>query len=399
MRRALAIFSVGMTLMLLPAAAFAAGPGRILGTVTPTGIAPEVEVCLVESRPSEYCTSPAADGTYVLPGLPVETPLKVDFIPSHRSGYLPQYFDDVTNLAQAQVLIIPAAKTIEKEVLTEIDATLRLGGSIKGTVTASSGGPLAEVEVCVLQTGGACTETDDAGEYILSSLPSGSYKIGFWGRGASAEYAPQYYEGQSTIAQATPVSVTAGEITTGIDAVLAKGAQVTGAVAAASTGARVEGVPVCLFAMAAATPTRCVYTGIGGTYSLVGLAPGAYQVGFSLGSAEIGGESISSEDDGYFTQYYHGVANRSEAQVLNLSAPAPAAPIVPPPPVGSNIVPAPPLIVAPTKPRQIKCKKGFAKKKVKGVTKCTKKVPPKRPHKKSKAHGKSTKKRHARDQR
>ena len=160
MKRSLSILCVVAGLLMLPAGASAAS---ILGTVTPVAAAPEVEVCVVEALPSETCTTPAPNGTYQLTGLPLRTDIRVEFIPSYRSHYVTQYYRNVRSVAEATVFRFSEQFSVQEHV----DAALELGGAIEGTVTASGGGALSEVEVCVLQAGtraaSGCTTTDGAG--------------------------------------------------------------------------------------------------------------------------------------------------------------------------------------------------------------------------------------------
>ncbi len=378
--------SLALALLLLGVscpAALAAGPGRVEGTVTPVGSAQEVEVCLVETAPSETCTVPAANGAYVLANLNLG-PQRIEFLPSNRSGLIPQYYDHKNRLAEAATISLTATSPTVKN----INADLIAGATITGQVTAQVGGTaLAGVEVCAKSVASppvrSCGETGATGAYELHSLPSGSYKIGFWGRGKSAEYQPQYYAGKTSFSQATPVSVTNGAETAGISVELAKGSEIAGTLRAASGGASVPDVSVCLFAAASSSPERCAYSGPTGAYRFQGLPSGAYQVGFSLSLAEVGGEGVAGEEDGFLTQYFHGVANRSEAQTISLIAPAAAtgvdaslqAPPTPAPPPVPPVAPvaivpaAPPVAVPPVKKG---CKKGFRKQKVKGKTRCVK---------------------------
>lgn len=399
-RAAAAVVLAAVVLGLTPGVAAAAGEGSIAGIVTPTAIAPEVEICMVEARPSENCTSAAADGTYVLSGLPTNTPLRIEFIPSYRSRYAVEYYLQAHTLAEASPIL---AKTSGP--LGGVNANLELGAAIEGTVSGPGGAPLAGVEACALEAGRAvsfgCVDTDATGGYALGGLPPGSYKVGFFGRGESAEYAASYYDGATSIGQATPLALAPGDVVTDVDETMQKGAAITGRVVAATTGSPLEGVPVCAFVTAAALPARCAYTGLGGAYSLFGLSAGGYQVGFSLSSAEIGGEAVPSEDDGYLTQFYDGVASRAEARVLTLSLgasasgvdagllkPTPPPALVPPAPPASNLVAAPPTIAEPKKPTPMRCKKGFVKKKAKGATKCVKKA---KKAKKARKHRKKAK--------
>jgi hypothetical protein len=375
--------------------------GTVSGTVTPVSVAPEVEVCVVEiGVPSENCDRPDSTGTYHLSQVPTGIN-RIEFIPSHRSGYLTQYYRFVSRLQEARTIFVPPSPSV----VSGIDAALEPGAEIKGTVTArSTGMPIPALEVCATlpgtETSVSCDETNASGEYTITSLSTGRYGIRFRGQGTSGEFGEQAYGGGAL------VQVEAGQVQTGIDAELAKGAEVTGIVSAALGGGRLADVPVCLFAVGEAAATQCAFTDALGGYALHGIATGSYQVGFSLSPPTIGGELAETANDGYLTQYFDGVPNRSEARTVVLageevmsgvdaalqafSAPPPPAP---PAPVTSNVVAPPPLITEPTKPRRLKCKKGFVKKKVKRVVKCVKK-PAKKRHKRAHKHRKKTK-RHA----
>lgn len=379
-RSVVLVVLVGCGAALLPAAAQAA-PGIVAGTVTPQAWAQEVEVCVVEGRPSETCTVPEPNGSYVM-----EVPLgevQIEFIPSLRSGLLTQYFNHQRSLANATVIVLTTAQPMA----TEINGDLVEAGSIEGTVSAAGTGLLlAEVEVCAVSAGSApvrrCGETDTDGAYELRSLPGGTYTVSFRGHGSSAGYAPSYYSGKQTVAEATPVSVVPGETKSGIDGDLQKGAAIEGSVTAAAGGS-LAGIAVCLFEAAAAQPDRCEFSDQAGNYLFEGLVSGSYQVGFSLESGELG--SIGeSENDGFESQYFNGVSTRAQAATISVLAPSlvtgvnamlarppePSA-VIPPPAVANPIVAAPPVVAEP-KPAAKKCRKGFKKKRVKGKVRCVK---------------------------
>lgn len=381
MRRLVLFVACALTLV-TPAAAMAAA-GTVEGTVTPAEWAQEVEVCVAEaSHPTESCVVPAADGSYSFHGFP--SGMKIEFIPTYRSRLLPQYYDHKSRFSEATAIGVA-----EGSVVTGIDADLVEGGAIMGTVSAADAGgtPLAEVEVCAVSsatpTMKSCGETDAVGDYELHSLPTGSYRVGFSGSGASAEY-------EALRRQA--VSVTAGSTTEGVDASLVVGAQIRGVVSAATTGVRLDGIPACLFAAADPVPQRCTFSNSAGEYAFEGLPSGSYQVGFSLEPGELGGESAGSED-GFASQYYDLVGRRAEAAVISLIAPqviggvdavlsplqAPLAP-APVSPVAAPTVPAPAVIAAPTA-KTAACKKPKRRQKVKGKVRCVKPTP----HKQKKA--------------
>jgi len=396
MKRPALIAAALVAMLMLPLDASAAGPGKIAGTVEPVAVATEVEVCAIEPKASETCTYPDSSGTYLLKNLSLGEQ-RVEFLPSHRSHYIPQYFDHKNSPSQATPIFLGGLTPL----VEHVDADLILGGEIEGTVTAADGGgPLTGVEVCALSAGertpAGCAKTDSGGQYALPTLLEGAYKVGFWGKGPSADYAPGYFQGKSSFATATPVSVTAGAARAGVDATLSKGGRITGVVAAASSGTALGTIPICLFVASEPRPERCVYSDATGGYAFPGLPSGSYQVGFSLGLAEIGGEAVGgSEDDGYLSQYYRGVSSRGEAQTLSLLAPATLSgvnaslltpsppPAVPPPPaLPPSLVAAPLPVSVPTPaPKKKRCGNGFKQRQVKGKTRCTKVHKKKRRHK------------------
>jgi Carboxypeptidase regulatory-like domain len=383
MKRLVVLLACGVALALtVPAAAFAGGV--VKGTVTPIEWAQEVEVCVVEAQPSEACTAPAADGSYTL----LEVPFggaRIEFVPSFRSRLLKQYYDDASTLSTANPVVLSAAVPE----VSGVDADLAEGGAIGGKVTSVGGEPLAEVEVCAIGQA-ICDETGPAGEYELHSLPGGSYGIVFRGRGASDEYESLTHPA---------VEVGTGVTTAGVDAALAKGARVEGAVTSAADGAPLGGVVVCLFAPAAASAQRCVETDAGGAYAFQGLPGGSYQVGFGLGTAEISGTGTTAEVGGYAPQFFAAASTRAAATTISLltaqTVAGVNAALAPPPPapapaavaaVSTPIVaPASTIAEPKPKPSKVTCKKGYRKKKVKGTARCVKtaKSKPRRHKKKS----------------
>ena len=204
---------------------------------------------------------------------------------------------------------------------SEVDAAMSPGGLITGRVTAASGGAaLANIEVCVTGPagGGGCTTTNAGGEYTISGLSTNSYDVKFSpGRHEDGNYAPQYYSGRSSYSEATPVSVTAGSTTSGIDAEMQSGGEIAGRVTAASGGAPLANISVCAYAYdrqplpdthsiecAVDTMTR---TNAGGEYTVSGLSTGSYGVEFFR------------PDENYLTQYYDGVSSWSEAEAVSVT--------------------------------------------------------------------------------
>lgn len=385
---ALAIFGV------LASSALA---GTVEGTVTPVEWAQEVEVCAIDVQVSEWCAVPGADGSYVYPG--VVGKVTFEFIPTYRSNLLPQYFDHAEKLVDAKY------KEVGPEVLEGIDADLLEGGSITGVVMAQSGGArLPEVEVCAVPvaplTSRSCGETNADGEYTLHSLPSGLYNIGFWGQGRSVGYESTYHEEES---QVRPVAVTAGRATVGVNVELVEGGRISGRIFAAESGLPQRDIAVCLFSGTEVAPRRCTDSEEGGIYAFQGLPSGSYQVGYSLEAVDTGGGEATAGADGFASQYYEGVAARTQAAAISLLAPetvegidahlvalpavapAAAAPIVSSPPSASAaIVRGPELTAA-------RCKQPKHRAVVGGRIRCVKPAKTRKPKKtgKPKKNGRS----------
>jgi hypothetical protein len=252
-------------------------------------------------------------------------------------------------------------------------------GSISGTVTAASGGAaLKGIEVCAYEVGGeeeACILTSPSGEYTISGLAPGSYKVEFWPHGEGLNLITQYYNDQPTFAAAEEVTVTAGATHAEVNAQLHEGGRIAGTVTDASSHAGLGEIFVCAFE-SISEEGACAFTAAGGQYTIAGLPSGSYEVVFAPQSKE---EELPGT---YITQYYNDQPTFATANLVSVTVPAttsnidaaltkrPAAtvPTIPAPPV---VAPAP--IPAPVaKPKPLTCRKGFKKKTVAGKRKCVK---------------------------
>jgi hypothetical protein len=101
-----------------------------------------------------------------------------------------------------------------------------------------SHGSIEKAEICAESSGelyGRCAVTNANGEYTVSALPGGSYTVSFY-PGGETSYLSQAQSG---------ISVTAGSTTSGVNAELQPGGQLSGVVTDASTHAGVANVEVC----------------------------------------------------------------------------------------------------------------------------------------------------------
>ncbi len=203
-------------------------------------------------------------------------------------------------------------------------------GSISGTVSNQAGALLegASIDVGSVTTYYASNTTSAAnGTYTVSGLPAGTYFVQFGSPTiTTGSYAWQFYNatstGSSTQANATAVTVTAGSTTSGINAVLAPGAEISGIVTN-QFGAPQTGVAVLVLSLTGAnygSTTFLLSSGEtvshDGTYSVSSLQPGSYYVEFgAVGSA-------------YVPQYYNdtakGTPSKTLAQAVLTTATSPA---------------------------------------------------------------------------
>ena len=273
----------------------AAATGAISGAVNgPDGPLAGVQVTAYVPHP-DYAgewnivgtTSTDATGAYTLSGLAARS-YQIEFVDPGRS-YVTEYYDDVTSLNAA------AAVPVGTTTVTGIDATLGLPSHIAGTVRDTAGTGIPSVLVTALRfdpVDGWVTDqttlTDDLGAYDVPGLSHGVHRVEFRPYGAqSGRYRLEYWDDAASKDEATDVTVAPASTVNGIDAVLAS---VTGAGRILGTvtgmaGDAVSDVTVTVYSHDATTDrwvarTRAL-TDATGAYSLGGLAPGTYRVGFA----------------------------------------------------------------------------------------------------------------------
>ena len=202
---------------------------------------------------------------------------KVGFSEGANQNYLPQYYSGQASLSAATQITVATGQNA-----TGIDAALQAGGQITGTVTDSStGSPVSGILVYAMTTTGqflTSAQTNSQGGYSLGGLTTGSYTIEFSTSSSTQNYLPQYYNNRTTLQNADAVSVTAGQATTGINAAMQPGGQITGTVTSSATGKPIAGVQVT--ASAGSTYDNAT-TDANGNYTLNNLPTGSYQVYFS----------------------------------------------------------------------------------------------------------------------
>lgn len=140
-------------------------------------------------------------------------------------------------------------------------------GGITGTVSdATSHAPIANAFVVAYSAGGAYvseTSTNAQGQYDIVGLTPGSYRL----QVEANAYLTSFYNGESTLASADPVIVSAGQTTPDINVAMQLGGQISGTVTDAGTGKGEPGIYVEIYATSSAstTTTSATTTGFGAT--------------------------------------------------------------------------------------------------------------------------------------
>jgi hypothetical protein len=233
--------------------------GEIKGKITAASTHTPIEGAIACAFSSDYetCGLAKAGGEYAIVGLPTGS-YEVEFISGlgaffgFGENYLLQFYNGKESEAEAESVAVTAPNAT-----AGINAELRSAGQIEGKVIdAVTHAPLANFEVCASEASGgfgaSCAYTNSAGEYTVGGLASGSYAVSFSGYGCESEsceqlqnYALQYYAGKSLSKEATPVAVSAPGVTSGINAEMRVGAEISGKVTSAANGAPVSGIEVC----------------------------------------------------------------------------------------------------------------------------------------------------------
>ncbi len=277
-----------------------AAGGTITGTVSgPSGVLANVCVRAVENGVvgAGGSTRTATNGSYTITGLPAGTSYSVSFnaqCTASTQNYVNQ-------------MISPVSVTVGSS--TTENVTLAAGGTITGTVSGS-GGPLEGVCVTIYDSSGttvANLSTDVNGQFDVSGLSVGDYAISV---NAQCGSSPLDYVNQSV----TGVSVVAGSNASSVTFDLVAGSEITGTVTDATSGSQLANVCVAANGNGSGVGNNSAMTNANGTYTIVGLPAGTYNV---TASADCNGTNAN-----YVAQTVAGVVTSSASPtMLNFALP------------------------------------------------------------------------------
>ena len=292
--------------------------GSISGTVTDSAGNPLPSVCVFPQRstdPTDYMggqTSTSSTGEYRLTGLDPAS-YRLGFHDcSSNSSHAPQFYGGSPSATGAAVISISVGSNV-----TGVNVQLADGGRISGTVTKAADG--APVTACVSarppagEPWYAYATGDDTGHYVIDGLATEPQTVTAFACSDPTLLGRTYHD-QPIGPPGDPVSVTAGQETTGIDQALPTAGSITGTVVDAS-GQPYAGA--CVYATQGQFASWYGSTDSSGSYTISGLDTGSYTVEFSP----------CSFTSPLAPQWWHGATSAHDADPVAVTAGATTAQI------------------------------------------------------------------------
>jgi 5-hydroxyisourate hydrolase-like protein (transthyretin family) len=269
------------------------GNSKITGTVTgPDGITPLRGIGVIAYRPNGIggwnevgSTSTQIDGSYSLSSLS-EGNYRIKFSQWFWPSYFTEFYNDAQEVESAIDIVVGENMTV-----SGINASLRELGKITGKVTGPDGvTPLIRNAVVAYRLDGfggwesvsnAYTNLD--GEYILTGLKPGTYRIAF-SYSEDGTYSYEYYNNVPRIESAQDILIGDGNTVSGINASLQELGKIAGVVTAADGITPLSGISVTVHQLVSAESWAWVsgaVTQSDGTYMIQRLVAGDYRIKFT----------------------------------------------------------------------------------------------------------------------
>ncbi len=290
--------------------------GSITGTIRDSSSGqPLMDVCAEaydNTDTLEASTLSDSQGAYKLTPL-AQTGFKVKFSYCATSSdiHFTQWFNNKADFASATVVPVIAGSTSSGINASLVPATG--SGSISGVVTNLKNEPIPTVCVSAFEPGevevaGAITGSD--GSYNISGLGTGTFKVEFQACASSPYGATQWYDNKPDFDTATPIAVTDGFDTPGIDASLdvpwSGTSHITGTITG-SFGSPIQGICVTAY-VSADQSVGGDFSRSDGTYHIDGLGTDTFKLQFTDCSGL-----------GYQTQWYNGKADFSSGDPISVT--------------------------------------------------------------------------------
>lgn len=262
----------------LPPPGGGGGTGSITGVVTAEESgAPLQGFCVRATNLSTFAVTSAstdASGNYAVTNLgPGNYQVRFEQC-TGQVDRVSEYWNNQPSAATADPVAVANGATT-----SGINAALTRTGGISGRVIDEvTGQPIQHI--CVETTGPTfrSARTDATGTYTINAIKPGVHQVHFFDCDDEPRYVEEHFDDQANPGSATPVTITAGQTTSGIDAALATGGSISGRI----TTDEAPGAPLGRICVVADGPTiQSALTHTDGTYKVGALAPGSYTVSFS----------------------------------------------------------------------------------------------------------------------
>jgi uncharacterized protein YegP (UPF0339 family) len=229
---------------------------------------------------------------------------KIFFDAGQAGYYVSEWYNDRDSFDAADVVSVSVGGST-----TGIDAVLSETGGIKGKVSESSGNGIPDVRVCAFYLTGdyaGCWSTDSSGDYELSHLKEGSYKLRFDAAYTSGMYALEWYNDKDSEEVADLISVSPGNFTSGIDAVLEKGGKITGQVKNSAGVGIDDNVLIRVYTLSGGL-IKDQWIDIFGNYEVKTLKKGRYKIYFD------------ASDTDYISEWYDDKDSLEDADLVRVT--------------------------------------------------------------------------------
>lgn len=216
----------------------------------------------------------------------------------------------------ALAMVLAAVPTIAFSATGTVTDAVAFDGSVSGSVTAGGVG-VEGITVAIRPSYTsmpiASTTTGPTGAFRFDGLETGAYMVSFnpavYNEAHGTSYLVEYYQNTHDYYAATPITVSQGVETTGINATLDSGGRIAGSVTLGGTAGYVIMVDV----LDGVTGFQVWHgtTATDGTYLSGSLPPGQYKVQFTGGLWSIGP---------YLGEYYRDAHTAAAATLVSVSA-------------------------------------------------------------------------------
>lgn len=232
-----------------------------------------------------------SSGLYKIAGVPVGR-YRVH-VEVFGTSFISEYYDNATDFESS----LPVTVFSDQET-ANIDFVLDLGGSISGRVSGPSGQPIFNIFVSAqdISTDSfvAGEVTDINGNYKISGVPTGSYRVRT--DAGEAGFVDEYFDDVTNFESAQPVNVAAGNDTPGIDFVLNSGGSISGFVRDANNQP-VAGVGIVVDDFNTGAFAAFAETDFNGNYIVNGVTTGSYLV------------RTEADFGGFINEYFDNTSN------------------------------------------------------------------------------------------